>query len=349
MAEQLSQTQAFRKELSALKDKFEPLLKQDTDKFLQIAANYVEANADKLLAASRPSLYSAIMKAAQCHLFIDGSEASLVPFKQTVTMMTGYKGILKMVRNSGELASINANVVYENDEFNYWVDEKGEHITHKPLFKGDRGKPVQTYCIARIKENPEPYIEVMAESDIESCKKQSASVKFGGDTPWNGPFADEMRKKTVIRRISKRLPMSTDFQEAIHSDDVLFDQPEVVPVEEAPVEAKTTSSKLAEAVRAPASSVGTPVAEMVEGAIEELKILKVKVSGQPKDRFYCRIGDTWYGTFDQEVYKSMAAGADNKSQVRILFIVKTNKDNKQYNDVLNVLELPSISNEEVPI
>ena len=76
MAE-ITQMQALKNDLMAMKEKFEALLKSDTDKFLQIAVNYVEQN-QKLLGANRASLYSAILKSAQCHLFIDGQEASLV-------------------------------------------------------------------------------------------------------------------------------------------------------------------------------------------------------------------------------------------------------------------------------
>jgi len=92
MAEKTA-VEVLKESISKLKDQFQPLMGAETDKFIQIACNYVEAN-PKLLEASRPSLYAAILKAAQCRLFIDGQEASLVPFSGTMTMMTGYKGIL---------------------------------------------------------------------------------------------------------------------------------------------------------------------------------------------------------------------------------------------------------------
>lgn len=360
MAE-ITQMQALKNDLMAMKEKFEALLKSDTDKFLQIAVNYVEQN-QKLLEANRASLYSAILKSAQCHLFIDGQEASLVPFKGNVTMMTGYKGILKMVRNSGELASINAGVVYENDVFEYFIDEQGEHLKHVPKMVTikERGKPINTYCIARTKGNTEPYIEVMMEEEVEACKKQSASVKGGYDTPWNGPFADEMRKKTVIRRISKRLPMSTDLNQALNSDEELFnatvdDAPQV----EEPV--KTTSDKLANATQAakpaPAPTptpAPTPApapapaqkpeakeqGHMIEGVIAELKVLNVKVNNEPANRFACRIGDSWYGTFDQVIYKQMESAADKKVNTRIVYFKRVNKDGKPYQEAIDIKEFP---------
>lgn len=365
--------EVFKSDLENLKAKFQALLKDDTDKFVQIAGNYVELNQEKLLTAQRPSLFSAIMKAAQCRLFIDGQEASLVPFSGTVTMMTGYKGILKMVRNSGELASINAGVVYEKDAFEYFVDEKGEHLTHKPAFVKDRGVPVQTYCIARTKGNPEPYIEVMTEEEVDACKKQSAAVKKGYDTPWKGPFADEMRKKTVMRRISKRLPMSTDLNMAIN------DEPEVVEEPASAAEPKTTSARLENAVGPAAqaqdpragASTGARLAKEPSAADEKQKIDDVqqtfsqKIEGvithitmrenpAAKDktktrRYSMKIGEVFYGTFDLAMYQKFEDLYNKKVPVSLTFVTKMNSATppQPYNDILDIAQI--FAQEEVPI
>lgn len=385
-----TQLQAFKDTLIELKSSLKPLLNDDVDKFVQIASNHVEQSKqlDKLLAAKRASLFAAINKAAQCRLYLDGQEASLVAFKEDVTLMVGYKGILKMVRNSGELASINAQVVYEKDTFEYFIDEKGEHIMHKPLFVKDRGKPVQTYCIARTKGTTEPYVEVMTEDEIESCKKQSAAVKFGGDTPWKGDFVDEMRKKTVIRRISKRLPMSTDLLTAIHADDPLFNAPEPEAAPES--EKKTTSSRLSNATAdqaakpapeaakpapeaqpaptpAPAQEK-SPVAKAVEstgdltryqkeGMIVDLKVVNYPATAEgqkPVTRHACKIEEEWYGTSDVTIYQKMTAAADKRVPVRLTFANLLNPAKKIIHETYEVVELPvpataSAGIEEPPI
>ena len=71
-------------------------------------------------------------------------------------------GILKKVRNSGELSSITAQIVYENDEFNYYIDADGEHISHRPNMFGDRGKRIGAYALAKTKDGA-IYVEVMTE------------------------------------------------------------------------------------------------------------------------------------------------------------------------------------------
>jgi recombination protein RecT len=347
----------FKKNLQEVRADFEKLLGGDTDKFIQVASNFVEQHS-KLLEANKASLYKAITDAAQCRLFLDGQEASLVPFKGTVKMMTGYKGILKMVRNSGELASINAGVVYEADTFEYFVDENGEHIKHIPKFVKERGKPVQTYCVARTKgSDVPPYIEVMTEDEIQACKKAS---RAGDDSPWNGPFVDEMRKKTVMRRISKRLPMSTDLNTALHSDDDLF-VPPADGEDAAPAPEKTTSSRLAGAVGAaapapapsatpapapaptpaPISAPAPEKAEYVEGLIVETKIVQVTKDGKKTDRFACRVGETqWYGTFERNIYDAMNAAKDKKVNCWVIYQDKLNANKQAYKECLDVKEMP---------
>ena len=59
----------------------------------------------------------------------------------------------------------------------------------------------------------------MSVTDIEKIRSISKS-KDG--QAWKEHWA-EMAKKTVIRRISKRLPMSTDLEQVIHRDDEMFE------------------------------------------------------------------------------------------------------------------------------
>ena len=73
----------------------------------------------KLLGADRKSLLSSCMRAAQDGLMLDGREAALVTYGDKVQYLPMVGGILKKLRQSGQLLSISANVVYEKDEFDY--------------------------------------------------------------------------------------------------------------------------------------------------------------------------------------------------------------------------------------
>ena len=332
----MTELDQLKTSITNLKEQLTPLLGADTEKFIQIACNFLDGK-PKLLAANRASLFAEITKAAQSRLFLDGQEASLVPFKDQVKLMVGYKGILKMVRNSGELASINAGVVYEKDTFEYFVDEKGEHIKHMPTLGKDRGKPSQTYCIARIKGGNEPYIEVMSEEEVMSCKKVS---RAGDDSPWNGPFADEMRKKTVIRRISKRLPMSTDLNMAINDEE--FDEPVADPVQEP----KTTSTRLEQAVApvAPATDKPDhPQAPQLEQALSQtVRGFIEAVGAKPMDkggfRYWVKLSGVFYGTFSETDFRKAEDLFNKKVPVIVMFVTKLTKDKKEFNDLLNIME-----------
>jgi recombination protein RecT len=192
------------------------------EKFMRVVMTGLQ-NSPDLLSADRKSLYSACMKAAQDGLLPDGREGALVVYRgkdgPKVQWLPMTAGILKKIRNSGDLSSITAQIIHKNDAFRYWVDDEGEHITHEPLLFGDQGETIGVYALAKTKDGS-VHIEVMTEQQIQSVKGISKAKDFG---PWSGPFADEMRKKTAIRRLSKRLPMSTDLDDVIRRDDDLYD------------------------------------------------------------------------------------------------------------------------------
>ena len=229
------------------------------DKFIRTLQTAV-GTTPALVQSEKNSLYGACMKAAQDGLLPDGKEAAIVTFRNKkgdniAQYMPMVGGILKKVRNSGELASITSQVVYKNDPFKYWVDEDGEHIEHKPLVFGDRGEPVGVYALAKTKDGA-VYIETMTADDINKIKQ----VSRGKNGPWSGPFHLEMWKKSAIRRLSKKLPMSTDLEFTIKADDGLYDldQTDDVP-DTPPVEKDTTKpNNLAQAIEEQEEKEVTP-------------------------------------------------------------------------------------------
>ena len=137
-------------------------------------------------------------------------------------------GIMKMVRNSGEISTWSVQAVYENDNFDFCLGDE-EHITHKPAL-ANRGKIIAVYSIVSMKDG-EKSREVMSVEDVNAIRARSRS---GNSGPWVSDFA-EMSKKTVVRRHAKRLPMSTDLDDALRADDELFLPPEQpAPPEQAP-------------------------------------------------------------------------------------------------------------------
>lgn len=223
--------QSIRNDLERMSPQFKSVLPSNItpQKFIRTAMTSIQTT-PSLMNVDRRSLFAEIMKCAQDSLLPNGDEAAIVPFKDQAKYMPMVKGILKKVRNSGELASITAQVVHENDKFKFWVDGDGEHLMHEPVMFGDRGKEIGVYALAKCKDGA-VYIEVLTNEDLEKIK----NVSRGKNTPWNGPFAGEMKKKSAIRRLSKRLPMSTDVEMIIKQDDDLYDfEEDRSPIEDKP-------------------------------------------------------------------------------------------------------------------
>lgn len=217
------------------------------EKFNRVVMTALQ-NSPKLLECNRASFYSACMMAAQDGLLPDGREAALVPFKGVVKFVPMVAGILKKVRNSGELATITSQIVRKDDRFRYWVDSDGEHIEHEPSLFGQRGDPIGVYGIAKTKDGSF-YLEVMTAEQVDAVRKISKAT----DGPWDGPFESEMWRKSVLKRLSKRLPMSTDLEQVFRRDDDLYDLNDKTPQEPqaaASEEPKKKSSRLSKIVEA---------------------------------------------------------------------------------------------------
>lgn len=181
------------------------------DKFERVVLTAINGN-PALLTADRRTLYAACMRAAADGLLPDGREGALVTYGKDVQWMPMVGGILKKIRNSGELRDISVAVVYPGDDFKYWTDEQGEHLYHEK--KSDTGQETHAYAIARTKDGG-VYIDVMSRARIEKAR---ASSKSKNGPAWNN-WWDEMAAKTVLRHLSKRLPMSTDIEETLRADD----------------------------------------------------------------------------------------------------------------------------------
>jgi recombination protein RecT len=181
------------------------------DRFNRIAFTAIAQNPD-LADCTRASLFRAIQHAATDGLVLDGREAALAVFNnkgvKTATYMPMFQGIIKKARNSGELAAIYAHVVYEQDEFDYLLGDT-PRIHHKPALS-DRGNPIGAYAIAKLKGDEhnegETVLEFMNVGEIERIRSVSRAREGNFWKNW----WDEMAKKTVVRRLSKYLPQSSD-------------------------------------------------------------------------------------------------------------------------------------------
>ena len=182
------------------------------DRFTRVALTAIQQNPD-VAAQDRQSLYNSVVRCAQDGLLPDGREAALVIFAGKVQYMPMVAGLIKRLATAG--ISIDAQVVRENDTFEQELGDNAS-ITHKtPRLGQPRGDIIGAYAIARL-PNGMVMREVMSKEDVDQVRNASRSKNSGPWSQWYG----EMARKTVIRRLAKRLPIvDASVAETIQADD----------------------------------------------------------------------------------------------------------------------------------
>ena len=362
MSTEITPIQEVQGTLAKMGDQFKAALPRHIhpDKFIRAAQTAIQNNPD-LLTLSRPSLYNSLMKCAQDGLLADGREAVITKKGGDAVYMPMIGGILKLIRNSGELATIDAEVVHEKDEYDSWTDEKGPHFRYKKFRNGDRGAIIATIAYAVMKDGAS-YFEEIGNEEMAAIQS-SAGTQY----VWKGPFREEMMKKSALRRMSKRMSKSTDIEQVFAHDDENFEL-------EKPAEAQspaTTSSKLAEAVTKPVNAgdrAGVQDATVVEPAKPQPeadkpvpapvnpvrepinsptgKIIKSvlfeKVNSKEGDKngkkwvkYGGMVNGEWYGTFDKKFADLMNNSIANRVLITFSYLDRIVGD-KTYHEIVEM-------------
>lgn len=177
----------------------------------------------KLARCTPSSFMAAMLSAAQLGLEPNTplGQAYLIPFENkrtgTVTcqFQIGYKGLLDLAYRSEMFKNIDAQVVYENDVFEYELGLEPK-LVHKPAMS-NRGEPVWYYGVYHLITGGNGFV-VMSREDIEKHRNKYSFAHQKGDSPWNSNF-DEMAKKTVLKKLLKYAPMKSDFVRGIAKDE----------------------------------------------------------------------------------------------------------------------------------
>lgn len=188
-------------------------------RFTRIALTAVRTN-PKLGQCSPPSFLAAMMTAAQLGLEPNTplGQAYLIPYYNSKTrsydcqFQIGYKGLIELANRSGQISTIQAHAVYENDEFTYSFGLEPT-LRHVPA-TGNRGRPTHFYAMYRTKDGGYGY-EVMTVDEINQHRNKYSKSGSGG--PWNTSY-EEMAKKTVLKRVLKYAPLRSDFAQGLAQD-----------------------------------------------------------------------------------------------------------------------------------
>jgi recombination protein RecT len=187
------------------------------DRFLRVLMTAV-IKQPALLQCTQESLFKGIFDCAALGLEIDGRRAHLIPLVNRkkagspleANLWLDYKGIAELVMRSGLVSNIHADIVCENDVFEF---DRGELKAHKIDFKKPRGNMYACYAIIRMKDGTEK-VEVMGKDDVDRIR---ASAPGKNAEAWSNHY-NEQAKKTVFKRASKWVPLSSEVRDGLDNE-----------------------------------------------------------------------------------------------------------------------------------
>lgn len=168
----------------------------------------------------------AVVEAAQVGLEPTGAigGAHLVPRwnnKRKVkeaSLIIDYRGLVTLAKRSGEISRVTARIVRAADDFDYQQGTE-EWLRHKPALVPDPGEYVYVYAVAFYRDGGSQF-DVMSAAQIQNHMERHAPRNREGNIvgPWVSD-PEEMWKKTVLRRLSKLLPLTIEARAAIAFED----------------------------------------------------------------------------------------------------------------------------------
>ena len=229
--------QTFKSQLSSYEKQILPDLLEkhniSPQQFVQIVLSEIKKS-EKLLQAfidNPSSMFASILAGAEIGLIPSDmiGEFYLIPrnikgsdgkYKQTVTPLVGYKGLVNILLRSGDITRIHTEVVYEGDTFEpiYGLEP---NIIHKPNFDVPRtaNKIRYAYAVAKTKSG-EYQFAVLTRAEIEGIKNLA---KYENDLYFNDKMGINrwMEKKAALIQLSKMLPKDYYSKKAINMDNMV--------------------------------------------------------------------------------------------------------------------------------
>lgn len=180
----------------------------------------------KAALANPGSFLSAMLRCA--HLGLEPGETyHLVAFGNEVTGITDYKGEIELIYRAGEVVKVEAQVVHDNDQFDYRPGEMDRPI-HSPNWFGDRGEMVGAYAYGVMRSGAVSRVVVMGREEIEKHRAVSRSAN-AKDSPWQ-KWEPAMWLKTVVKQLRNWVPSSAEYRsEMLRSEARATDVGEALP------------------------------------------------------------------------------------------------------------------------
>jgi recombination protein RecT len=181
----------------------------DAGRWVMQLATALQKNPD-LSECDPRSLLLAAYEAAELGISLSPSLqlGFLIPYKGRVQFQISWRGLVQKAYESGCLKAFYAEIVYKNDKFERQYAPK-RNLFHAPA-DGDRGEAVGAYSLVEFSNGSIDW-EFCSKELIERHRKHS---KQPDSLMWR-EFWEEAWKKTVIRLLAKRLPLSNPGMETL--------------------------------------------------------------------------------------------------------------------------------------
>ncbi len=223
------------KQMEPIRERFTALMPDPIafEREASFAVQILQRN-DYLAKCSNDSIMRSVLNVAQIGLSLNPvlKLAYLVPrwnraSKQVECCLEpGYQGLVKLLTDTKSIVSVTANIVWQGDDFDVDFATDAKVTRHRPhLLTGkDQGEMLAVYAIATLHDGSR-MVELMGRKEVHEIRERSESYKKTlegkGSSVW---ITDEgeMWRKTVIRRLFKYLPKSSQFErvsEAVEVDE----------------------------------------------------------------------------------------------------------------------------------
>ena len=172
-------------------------LKGDAQRLINEALLNIATGSKELKECSPVSIFMCILQAAKAGLPLDGSLAHAVPYGKQATFIADYKGMIAVAKRCGLIQDCWAREVRKNDVF--FLSERSGVVEYEftPSLGADRGEEWMYFAVATHVDGWRR-VEFMTLPELKAIQSRAKS-KSG---PWS-TYPEEMRKKTVIKRLLK--------------------------------------------------------------------------------------------------------------------------------------------------
>lgn len=211
----------------------------NADRLARIALSSCTRN-PKLFECDPLTLMAAVLQSAALGLEPDGAlgEAYLIPYNGKVQFQVGYRGLMKLARNTGQVGAIGASVVRKRDVFEWGEGPDGafKHVPFSPPVPDDAsdlaakeggeeleklcGPMTHAYAWAKLKDGT-AMVKVMTRVEVLAIRGRSQAWQTYITKKYSCPWVTDpaaMWKKTAIKQLAKLMPQSPELARAVSLD-----------------------------------------------------------------------------------------------------------------------------------